>query len=175
VKEEIRVKKTFFNGIALGFSEIVACVFASWLAEKLGRLGALTLFYTIGGVMCIISVAFTVSNDNDDVKEISNIIYGIVLCICDFIIIGSIYVNFMITLELFPTVVRAYSFGFLTSMGYIAALISPALVDALDYFHLNPLLITGIGTIICACIVCLLPETVGCDLVDYLNEEKEEM
>jgi MFS family permease len=175
VKEEIRVKKTLLNGIALGTSEIFACLFAGWLAEKLGRLGALTLFYTIGGVMCIISVAFTASNDDDDVKEISNVIYGIVLCICDFIIIGSVYINFMIALELFPTVVRAYAFGVLTAIGAIAALISPILVEALDYFSMNPLLITGIGTIICACIVCLLPETAGCDLLDYLSEEKEEM
>jgi len=79
IKHEVRVQNNVFNGLALGVSEIIACMFGAWLAEKLGRLGALTLFYTIGGVMCIISVAFAVSQEDENLKEINNLIYSIVL------------------------------------------------------------------------------------------------
>ena len=75
----MRIENNAWNGLALGISEIVACLFGAWLAEKLVRLGALTLFYTIGGVMCIISVAFAVSQEDENLKEINNLIYAIVL------------------------------------------------------------------------------------------------
>lgn len=115
---------------------------------SLGRLGALTFYFTLSGVLCILSVAFITPVHDSDEARIAKIVHLVAVIIILFILFGALYVSFLVTIELFPTVVRMFALGSLFGIGRFALLLEPYALDTSNFINLDPMFISGMFVVI---------------------------
>lgn len=72
--------------------------------------------------------------------------------------------------ELLPTVVRGQGIAFIHIMGYIASIIAPFVVYLANISKLLPLLIFGLIGILGGTCCLFLPESLGCELPQTLDD-----
>lgn len=93
-----------------------------------------------------------------------------------FIITGRFFVNFSYNIgmqyaaEILPTVVRAQGVGFIHIMGYVASILSPVVVYLSIINPSLPLWILGFFGVFGGTLALFLPETLGKDLPNTLND-----
>lgn len=92
------------------------------------------------------------------------------------IISGRFFVNFSYNIgmqycaEILPTVVRAQGVGFIHIMGYVASIMSPVVVYLGTLNSSLPLWILGFVGIFGGLLALFLPETLGKDLPQTLDD-----
>ena len=68
-------------GYICGGIQLGASVFSIWLVSRLGRLGSLTFYYTLGGVLCILSVAFTQPTTGVEDNPVTTVVHLVAVII----------------------------------------------------------------------------------------------
>jgi hypothetical protein len=94
-------------------------------------------------------------------------IFCLFLKFCNAFSFGLIYIYGS---EIFPTVVRAKCMGASISFGRGVSTIAPYMNVLAANVGLNPMFIYGIGGLICLPLLGMLPETMGKDMPDFLEQ-----
>lgn len=94
-------------------------------------------------------------------------IFCLFLKFCNSFSFGLIYIYGS---EIFPTVVRAKCMGVSISFGRGISTIAPYMNVIAANIGLNPMFIYGVGGLICLPLMVMLPETLGKDMPDFLEQ-----
>jgi hypothetical protein len=133
------------------------------------------MFLAVGGITSLISVAFSGGCSKEYTCNLNGEVQSLMLMCARFSTTASIYVLYVMTNEIFPTVIRDIAFGSCSAAARFGGLISPALIALGQGTNLNSIFVVSIFLIVCAFLACGLPEPLGLEMNDYLNEEQEEM
>ncbi|XP_015590141.1 organic cation transporter protein [Cephus cinctus] len=105
---------------------------------------------------------------------VSNHVYAATLAIMGRFCVNISYnIGLQYAAELLPTVVRAQGVALIHIMGYVASIVAPFVVYIAVVSPILPLLILGILGIIGGCLALFLPETLGQDLPQTLQDGEE--
>ncbi|XP_060067794.1 organic cation transporter protein-like [Ylistrum balloti] len=154
----------------LSIIEVPILFFNMYLLNKFGRRRVHCFMMLIGGLSCICTIMPVVFGG----EELQPLILALAVlgkmgASASF---GTIYV---LTGELFPTVIRNGAVGTSSSFARIASMLAPYVaklgtVGVIRFGKAIPLIIFGACSIIAGLCSLLLPETMGCRLPDTINE-----
>lgn len=108
------------------------------------------------------------------ITDIPTDIYTAVLAIAGRFCMNITYnIGLQYAAELLPTVVRAQGVTLIHITGFIASIISPFIVYLSAIASFLPLLLLGIFGLIAGCLVLALPETLGQELPQTLQDGED--
>ncbi|TRY62040.1 hypothetical protein TCAL_08477, partial [Tigriopus californicus] len=151
----------FLNFLLVSLAEIPGYTLSYLSMERLGRRKSISISLLIGGVACIIGPF--VPTDMEWLT-IALFLLGKMGVTCAF---GTVY---LFTSELYPTTLRTLGVGFSSMFGRIGAIISPEVASlSLTAFWL-PMVIFGGNAVFSGVIINFLPETLGKELPDTIED-----
>ncbi|KAK8730576.1 hypothetical protein OTU49_008084, partial [Cherax quadricarinatus] len=74
--------------------------------------------------------------------------------------------------EIFPTEYRSVGVGTCSMCSRLGGILPPFIASLADIYKPLPLLIFGVLSLVCGCLTVFLPETVGCELPQTLQESE---
>lgn len=164
------------NGTIMALSETISCIAMAFLLNKIGRQLGFVLNFGIAGVCCLMALAFiNSSSKNSIIRSANHIIQLILLSLARFSIASVRLISYIYAVECFPTSVRSLVFGVLGLISLIGSLCCPLIIMLGSIISIHPLFFIGLLLIAGSFFSCLLTETLGKNMEDYVEEEKEEM
>jgi len=149
-----------FVGSTIGsFTELPVDIFLVLILDKWGRRWPCAGSLVLGGIFSLLATLVP---------------YGIYSA--SLAILGRATANFSFNVgcqyaaELLPTVVRGQGMAFIHIMGYVASILAPFVVYLANISKLLPLIILGLIGILGGCCCLFLPESLGCDLPQTLED-----
>nr|XP_053651859.1 organic cation transporter protein-like [Cherax quadricarinatus] len=151
----------FVDFISTMLVEIPSCIFDILALDRLGRKGTLSLSYLLGGVSCFIT-GF-IPQDNYWVVVGLSLLgkFGITAAF------NSLYIY---SAEIFPTEYRTMGVGTCSMSARLGAILAPFIASLADTYKPLPLLIFGVLSLVSGCLTVFLPETVGCELPQTIQD-----
>ncbi|CAG0917982.1 unnamed protein product [Notodromas monacha] len=144
--------------------EVPADLFAVVVLEKIGRRVPFAAFMLIGGMACI--GAGFIPEDLSAVAMVLSLTGK--LCIT-----ASFNVAYLYTAELYPTAIRNASIGAASMCARVGGIISPFIADLSSISSAIPLLVMGSSALLGGVLALNLPETLGIELPETLEESKK--
>ncbi|XP_045136740.1 organic cation transporter protein-like isoform X2 [Portunus trituberculatus] len=154
----------FVNFIATMLIEIPSYVFSYLVLDRMGRKGTLTFVLLLGGGACFISGFIP--------KEIEWLIVTLSL-VGKFGIAAAFAIVYVYSAEIFPTEYRSVGIGACSMCARIGGILAPFISSLATIYQPLPLLVFGVLSIISGLLIILLPETVGCELPQTLQESED--
>ncbi|KAK8386156.1 hypothetical protein O3P69_010703 [Scylla paramamosain] len=154
----------FVNFIATMLIEIPSYVFSYLVLDRMGRKGTLTFVLLLGGGACFISGFIP--------KEIEWLIVTLSL-VGKFGIAAAFAIVYVYSAEIFPTEYRSVGIGACSMCARIGGILAPFISSLASIYQPLPLLVFGVLSIISGLLIILLPETVGCELPQTLQESED--
>lgn len=154
----------FVNFIATMLIEIPSYVFSYLVLDRMGRKGTLSFVLLLGGGACFISGFIP--------EDIGWLIVTLSL-VGKFGIAAAFAIVYVYSAEIFPTEYRSVGIGACSMCARVGGIIAPFIASLADIYTPLPLLVFGVLSIISGCLIVLLPETVGCELPQTLQESEE--
>lgn len=154
----------FVNFIATMLIEIPSYVFSYLVLDRMGRKGTLTFVLLLGGGACFISGFIP--------KEVEWLIVTLSL-VGKFGIAAAFAIVYVYSAEIFPTEYRSVGIGACSMCARIGGIIAPFISSLADLYQPLPLLVFGVLSIISGLLIIFLPETVGCELPQTLQESED--
>lgn len=142
--------------------EIPAGIFYYYIQRLIGRRYTQIAAMTVTGVACLVAIAVP--------RDIPIVLTALAV-ISKFSISVSFTSMYLLSSEIYPTVVRNVGLGSCSMMGRIGAIAAPFMKEAAEYVHRAlPLALFGVISLIGAVLVLFLPETKDMDLTDTLAQ-----
>jgi len=161
-------------GAAVGV--VVGCWGLLLLAQRIGRVHTMLLAFIFTGISALTGLILTNSACHSPLICKLHTVFSISASFAALIGAFSAQCIFLLyTIERFPSAIRSLILA--TALALWAAINSlfPFVQSLLVNFGLNAVLLSSL-VLLCACpLLCLLRETLGEDLSDYVQEEQEEM
>lgn len=88
-------------------------------------------------------------------------------------IAAAFAIVYVYSAEIFPTEYRSVGIGACSMCARIGGIIAPFIASLAKIYQPLPLLVFGVLSIVSGCLIILLPETVGCELPQTLQESEE--
>jgi len=160
----------YMNFGMAGVVELPAYIICMVILNKVGRRWPLIISMYIGGIACILSGVLP--EDMVTVKVV-------LAMVGKFGITASYGVIYLMTVELFPTVIRNSAMGVASMSSRIGGVIAPQLLALEHLYKPLPLLVFGGLTVLAASLAIFFPETTGkalpqtTDDVDFGNGSSE--
>jgi MFS family permease len=115
------------------------------------------------------------TSTNGVIQSANHVIQLILLSLARFSIAAVRLISYIYAVECFPTSVRSLVFGVLGLMSLIGSICCPLIIMLGNTIKIHPLFFIGLLLITGSFFSCLLTETLGKNMEDYVEEEKEEM
>ncbi|CAL4132128.1 unnamed protein product [Meganyctiphanes norvegica] len=144
--------------------EIPSYIFAYLALTRLGRKGTLSFVLLLGGAACFVSGFIS--------EEYGWVIVSLSL-LGKFGISAAFAVVFIYSAELFPTDYRSVGVGSCSMFARIGGICAPHVASLGHIYKPLPLLVFGFLSILSGCLIVLLPETMGCELPQTLQESED--
>ncbi|KAK7072771.1 hypothetical protein SK128_009599 [Halocaridina rubra] len=130
----------------------------------MGRKGTLSFVLLLGGIACFVSGFIP--------EDINWLIITLSL-VGKFGIAAAFAIVYVYSAEIFPTEYRSVGIGACSMCARVGGILAPFIASTADIYTPLPLLIFGALSIASGCLVILLPETVGCNLPQTLQESED--
>ncbi|XP_026574270.1 solute carrier family 22 member 13-like [Pseudonaja textilis] len=151
----------YLTQVVFGVVEIPARVLSVFLMQHLGRKKCQSILLLLGGTFCLLIFAVP--------KDLPVVITTLAV-LGKFTMAGSFSTSYVYSAELFPTVIRQTGLGVCQMTARVAGIISP-LVGLLGKYHTSlPVGIFGSAAALGGIFSLLLPETLGKDLPDCVDD-----
>ncbi|KAH9494641.1 hypothetical protein Btru_020360 [Bulinus truncatus] len=131
------------------------------LLNYFGRRKPLVITMVLAGIGCILSECLP--NNTDTVRLI-------IVFISKFCISGSLGITSVMSVELFPTVIRSAGIGVASVSAGVGSIVAPIFLDFQTYYKPLPLIIFGAMSIVAGLLALLLPETAKKPLPQILDD-----
>ncbi|XP_068200657.1 solute carrier family 22 member 21-like [Palaemon carinicauda] len=154
----------FVNFILTMLIEIPSYVFSYLVLDRMGRKGTLSFVLLLGGLACFLSGFIP--------EDIGWLIVTLSL-VGKFGIAAAFAIIYVYSAEIFPTEYRSVGIGACSMCARIGGLIAPFVAYTAETYKPLPLLIFGALSIISGMLIVLLPETVGSELPQTLQESED--
>ncbi|XP_013381231.1 organic cation transporter protein [Lingula anatina] len=151
----------YLNFTLMGAIEFPAYTLAVFLIDKIGRRKSLTGFMVLGGVACIVSGSLP--------SDLHWLIVTLAI-LGKMGISASFVVIYVVTAEVYPTVMRIIALGLASTFARVGSALAPQVVLLKEPIAALPFIILGAESIIAGLLSLLLPETVRRDLPQNLEE-----
>ncbi|RXG73424.1 putative MFS-type transporter PB1E7.08c [Armadillidium vulgare] len=154
----------FLNYTSLMIIEIPSYIVAYFLLDRIGRRGTLAVAFITGGIASFLS------------GLLQDIFINLVLLIVITSLLGKFGVAaafgciYVYTAELYPTEYRGVGVGVCSSFSRIGSILAPIVASLAKYYLPLPLLIFGVLSFIAGLLILRLPETLGHDLPQTLED-----
>ncbi|XP_033639696.1 organic cation transporter-like protein [Asterias rubens] len=146
----------YLNFFLLALTEVPCFIFDYVVIGRFGRRRPLVVFYELCGVACLIT-AFVPKKTSSG--EDLTVLTVCVAVIGKFFITAAFDVTYLVTAEVFPTVLRNIGAGSASVFGRIGGIVAPFVVY-LNIIHGSiPLIVFGIASLVAGLLVLTLPET----------------
>ncbi|XP_069954916.1 organic cation transporter protein-like [Cherax quadricarinatus] len=153
----------FVNFIATMLVEIPSYIFTFPVIDRLGRKASLSFMFSLGGVACFTSGFIPQGN--------YWLVVGLSL-VGKFGIAAAFAIAYIYSAEIFPTEYRSVAVGTCSMCARTGGILQPFIASLADIYKPLPLLIFGVLSLVCGCLTVFLPETVGCELPQTLQESE---
>ena len=164
------------NGAVMALAESAACLIMAFFINRIGRQLGCVINFGIAGICCLMALAFIHSScSNQAICKANTIIQLILLSIARFAIAAVRLISYIYAVECFPTSVRSLVFGVLGLISLIGSILCPLLILLCSIIYIHPLFFIGLMLVGASFVSCLLVETLGKNMEDYVEEEKEMM
>lgn len=164
------------NGTIMALAETISCISMAFVLNKIGRQLGFVINFGTAGVCCLMALAFINSTStNGLIQSANHVIQLILLSLARFSIAAVRLISYIYAVECFPTSVRSLVFGVLGLMSLIGSICCPLIIMLGNIIKIHPLFFIGLLLITGSFFSCLLTETLGKNMEDYVEEEKEEM
>ncbi|XP_072020229.1 organic cation transporter protein-like [Amphiura filiformis] len=148
----------FVSG-AVEFPAYLSCWF---IVQRFGRKVPLCLYMVVGGVTCLLTIVVPLGVPRT-----------IVAMVGKFCISASFGLIYIFSAEIYPTVVRGIGMGLASMSARVSGILSPLILLLGNYWAPLPVIIFGVNSILAGLLVLLLPETLGVDLPQSLEDGEE--
>ncbi|XP_022084076.1 organic cation transporter protein-like [Acanthaster planci] len=145
-----------------GAVEIPSYLFCWFIMERIGRRLSLVGFYISAGVFCFISIFIPLGPARVAVAMAGK-----------FAVSGAFSHIYTYSCEIYPTVVRSIGMGMSSMVGRISGILCPIILLLGKYWEPLPLCVFGGSSLLAGTLSLMLPETLGCDLLDSIEEGEE--
>ena len=164
------------NGSIMAIAESISCLVMSFLLNKIGRQMGFVINFGIAGICCLMALAFIHSScSNTIICKVNTIIQLSLLSLARFSIASVRLISYIYAVEVFPTSIRSLVFGVLGLISLIGSICCPLLIMFSTFIEVHPLFFIGLLLITGSFLSCMLTETLGKNMEDYVEEEKEQM
>ena len=164
------------NGAIMALAESASCLIMSFFLNRIGRQLGLVINFGVAGICCLMALAFIHSScSNEIICKANTIIQLTLLSIARFTIAAVRLISYIYAVECFPTSVRSLVFGILGLISLIGSILCPLLILLCSVISIHPLFFIGLMLVAASFVSCLLVETLGKNMEDYVDEEKEIM
>ncbi|KAL7644054.1 UNVERIFIED_CONTAM: hypothetical protein RMT77_004866 [Armadillidium vulgare] len=151
----------FLNYISLMIIEIPSYIVSYFLLDKIGRKGTLIVVFILAGIASLVSGLLPLHFE---------LLIVITSLLGKFGIAAAFGCIFVYTAELYPTEYRGIGVGACSSFARIGGILAPLAASLSKFYRPLPLLIFGVLSFISGLLIFLLPETLGYDLPQTLEE-----
>ncbi|XP_051879386.1 solute carrier family 22 member 13b [Pristis pectinata] len=153
-------KDIYLMNFIFGLVEVlrVSCI---WLLAKFGRKKCQGCFLLLGGVACLLILAFP------EGMALEVIVLAVLAKLS---ISGSFSVTYVYSTELFPTAIRQSSIGLASMFAWLGGIIAPMIMLLEQDYPGSSLILFGITSIIASALSLLLPETANKELSDHTGQ-----
>ena len=164
------------NGFLMALAETASCLTMAFLLNRIGRQLGIIINMGGAGVCCLLALAFIQSSNSKlPVSSFNKVLQIILISLARFTIAAVRLISYIYAVECFPTSVRSLVFGVLGLISLFGSLISPMIIMLGSSILIHPLFFIGLFLITGSFFACLLNETLGKNMEDYVEEEKEQM
>ncbi|XP_069952101.1 organic cation transporter protein-like [Cherax quadricarinatus] len=153
----------FVNFIATMLVEIPSFIFTFYVIDRLGRKASLSFVFLLGGVACIVS---------GFIPEGNNWLVVVLSLLGKFGISAAFAIVYIYSAEIFPTEYRSVGVGTCSMCARAGGILAAFIASLADIYQPLPLLIFGVLSLVSGCLTVFLPETVGCELPQTLQESE---
>ena len=164
----------YLSSFLMALAETVSCFLVALLLNKLGRQLIFIINFGVAGVCCLLALAFiSDSYPSSTIMKINKTIQVILISVARFAIVSLRLTGYIYTVEVFPTSVRSLVFGVLGLVSVIGGAAAPVVIVLGEVAKIHGLFFVGLLLVSASFASCLLPETLGKTMEDYVDEEKE--
>ena len=164
------------NGFIMSLAETISCLVMSFLLNRIGRQMGFILNLGTAGVCCLMALAFIHSSTSSEaVGKVNKVIQIILISVARFAIAAVRLISYIYAVECFPTSIRSLVFGVFGLVSLFGSIFTPLIIMLSSAIEIHPLFFIGLFLITGSFFSCLLNETLGKSMEDYVEEEKEEM
>ncbi|XP_071543054.1 organic cation transporter protein-like isoform X4 [Panulirus ornatus] len=154
----------FINFIATMLIEIPSYVFSYLVLDRMGRKGTLSFVLLLGGVACFVSGFIP--------EDIGWLIVTLSL-VGKFGIAAAFAIVYVYSAEIFPTEYRSVGIGACSMCARVGGILAPFIASLAVTYKPLPLIVFGVLSIISGSLIVFLPETVGSELPQTLQESED--
>ncbi|XP_022080126.1 organic cation transporter-like protein [Acanthaster planci] len=161
------VGNKYLNFFLISVTEAPSYILNYFIMKRFGRRRPIIFVYALSGVTCVITGAIP--------KETASGI-DLTVVILVFAIIGKLFASaafdivFLITAEVFPTVLRSAAFGAASMIGKVGGMVAPFIIFLNVYHDSIPMIVFGVLSLIAGALVLPLPETNNRSLPETLED-----
>nr|XP_034187347.1 solute carrier family 22 member 8-like [Osmia lignaria] len=140
-----------------GALEIATYIFTYFILSRYGRRLPMSAYQSICGVICILTAATIILSHpvrTIDLTKTIMLLFGRIT------VMSTVFVAYLYTTEIFPTVIRGTCLGLCTVSAKIGSLCTPHVLLSGEYFPVTiPLIIIGMLCLVSGGLALILPET----------------
>ena len=156
--------------------EIITLIVVCFLLNKFGRQLSLVIHLAIASACCLLTLAFISEHyPNDTIRKVNKMFQITLLLVSRFALVSSKLASFLFITESFPTNVRSIVFGVVASVSVVAHAFFPFIFELGKIIGIHGLFFVSLLLVISSFCSCLLHDTLGKNMEDYVEEEKETM
>ncbi|XP_023932104.1 solute carrier family 22 member 3-like [Lingula anatina] len=142
----------YLNFALMGLAEIPGQFLVLFVLDRIGRRKILFIFMAIGGLACVFAVLIP-----NDMQWLT-----VTLALLGKMAISTTFaVIYMVTSEIYPTVIRHVSLSFHSSIGRLGGLLAPQILLLETVYKPLPFIVIGLCSVTAGGLAMLLPETLG--------------
>ncbi|XP_017888539.1 organic cation transporter protein-like [Ceratina calcarata] len=157
----------FALGAAL---EIATYVLVYFILSRYGRRLPMSLYQSITGTICISLAAIIILSNLTPAIDLTK---TLMLLLGRVTVLSTVFVAYLYTIEIFPTVLRGTCLGLCIVFAKIGNLCTPHVLLSVKYFPISiPLIIIGMLCLVSGVLALILPETLNKVLPDTTEDSE---
>ncbi|XP_071801158.1 organic cation transporter protein-like [Asterias amurensis] len=152
----------YVAGFVSGGVEIPGILLSWWMVDRYGRRFTTSSAYTTSGVACLITMCIP-----------PGVARAVVAMVGKFAAAAAFNLVYLYSVEIYPTVTRTMGMGMSSMVARVSGILAPIILILGKYWHPLPLFVFGGSSVLAGLFTLLLPETLGFNLPDTLEEGEQ--
>ncbi|CAH1796783.1 unnamed protein product [Owenia fusiformis] len=156
----------YLNFFISGLVEIPALLLVLAINNRIGRRKTIFILLSIGGLSCFVILFIDLAGK---LEELS-VLVTVLAMLGKSGISGAWAASQIIAAELFPTLIRNIGVGACSMSARVGGIVAPQIVFLTKFGEPIPFILFGSFALVCAVLICLLPETLNKPLEDIVQD-----